>query len=258
MTSVDGLEARGITKRYGRNTVVDSVSFVVRAGSVTGLLGPNGAGKSTCLHMLTGVVTPDDGTVTVGGITATEPRAKLLLGFAPDDLPLPEALTGREYLAFHDRMRGRSDLDRGLQIMDSLDVLDAVEQQILEYSHGMKRKVQLAAALMHSPELLILDEPFRGLDPDATAVVGHLVESMARSGRSVLMATHDLARAESMCDSVVILDRGSVAGQGAPSELVERHGRGESLETAFLVMTGREADADRKKQLIADSLERTI
>ena len=89
MTSVDGLEARGITKRYGRNTVVDSVSFVVRAGSVTGLLGPNGAGKSTCLHMLTGVVTPDDGTVTVGGITATEPRAKLLLGFAPDDLPFP-------------------------------------------------------------------------------------------------------------------------------------------------------------------------
>lgn len=254
--AVDSMQARGLSKRYGKRTVVDSVSFVVRAGSVTGLLGPNGAGKSTCLHMLTGAVTPDAGTISIGGIAAADPRAKLLFGFAPDDLPLPEALTGREYLAFHDRVRHRSDLDNGLQIMEALDVLSAVDQQILEYSHGMKRKVQLAAALMHSPELLILDEPFRGLDPDAMAVVAHLIQEMARRGRSVLMATHDLARAEAMCNAVVIIDRGAVAGQGSPAQLAESHGRNGSLEAAFLAMTGREADADRKKRLIIDTLER--
>lgn len=257
MVADDRMQVHSLSKRYGRRTVVDSVSFAVRAGSVTGLLGPNGAGKSTCLHMLTGAVPPDDGTISIGGIAASDPQAKLLLGFAPDDLPLPEALTGREYLAFHDRVRRRSDLDVGLQIMEALDVLSAVDQQILEYSHGMKRKVQLAAALMHSPELLILDEPFRGLDPDAMAVVAHLIVTMAQHGKSVLMATHDLARAEVMCDAVVIIDRGAVAGQGAPARLTELHGRNESLEAAFLAMTGREADADRKKRLIADTLERT-
>lgn len=252
----DLLEAEGLTKRYGKSTVVDTVSFTIPAGVVAGLLGPNGAGKSTCLHMLTGVVPPDAGRVSIGGIPVSEPSAKLGFGFAPDDLPLPEALTGREYLVFHDRLRGRTDLERALEIVDAFDIVSAVDRQIAEYSHGMKRKIQLAAALMHTPDLLILDEPFRGLDPDATAVLSHLVGSMSRSGCSVLMATHDLARAETMCDEVVILDRGRVAATGQPQDLVHRFGRGESLETAFLVMTGRERDASRKKKLISASFER--
>lgn len=249
------LSARGLTKRYGKVNVVEAVSLSVPAGTVTGLLGPNGAGKSTCLHMLTGVVSPDAGQVSIGGTLLAEPATKLRFGFAPDDLPLPEALTGREYLVFHDRLRGRKDLARGLQIMDAFDVAVAADRQIAEYSHGMKRKIQLAAALMHTPDLLILDEPFRGLDPDATAVLDFLVESMSSSGRSVLMATHDLARAEASCGEVVILDGGRVVGAGTPRDLTSRYGRGVSLETAFLVMTGREQDASRKKKMISENFE---
>lgn len=251
------LDVEHVTKRYGRATVVSSVSFDLGYGVIAGLLGPNGAGKSTCLHMITGLVTPDAGQVRVGGLPAPEPLAKLQFGFAPDDLPLPGALTGREYLSFHDRLRGRSDLARGMQIMEAFDIAGASGQQIAEYSHGMKRKIQLASAIMHSPDLLILDEPFRGLDPDAVAVLDHFMRAMAQDGKTVLMATHDLARAEAMCQQVVILDRGQVAGVGAPTDLVREFGRDESLETAFMTMTGRESDAERKKQLMTQNLRET-
>lgn len=251
------VEAQGLVKRYGATTALDGVDFDLRSGRIVGLLGPNGAGKSTCLHLISGLQTPDAGSVTIGGIPAAEPAAKQLFGFAPDDLPLPAALTGREYLRLHDRLRRREDLERGLVLLEAFDIADAADRQIVEYSHGMKRKIQLASAIMHAPELLILDEPFRGLDPDSVAVLSHVIAEFVADGRTVLIATHDLARAQTTCDEVLIIDRGVIAGSGEPGRLVAQHGSGIDLEAAFLALTGREHDAARRKRLVSDSLKGT-
>ncbi|MGO2748462.1 MAG: ABC transporter ATP-binding protein [Pseudoclavibacter sp.] len=213
-------------------------SLSVARGEVHGLLGPNGSGKSTGLHVISGLVPADTGTVVVCGRSIRAKSSRAYLGFAPDDLQLPAFLTGKEYLQFHDSIRGRHDDWRSSLLVDLFGIRQDMGRQIVQYSHGMKRKIQIIAALMHQPELLILDEPFRGLDPDASLGLRSLLSEFAASGRAVLVATHDMLRAERDCHTVTILNRGAIVAAGRPRDLVRAHARSGTLEEVFLSLTG--------------------
>ncbi|ALS57642.1 hypothetical protein APU90_07570 [Rathayibacter toxicus] len=244
------LDAVGVTKRYGKVAAVDSFSLSVERGKIHGLLGPNGSGKTTCLHILTGLLRPDSGTVSVCGESIESKESRRYLGFAPDDLPLPGSLTGREYLDFHDAMRSRHDRVRAAQLVRALGLGADLDKQIAQYSHGMKRKIQVIAALSHQPEIVIFDEPFRGLDPDAATVLRSLIKGFADSGRAVLIATHDLLRAERDCHEVTILNGGVTVASGSPDALVEEHHSATNLEEVFLSVTGLRADNILRKDSV--------
>ncbi|MDQ4502776.1 ABC transporter ATP-binding protein [Sinomonas sp. ASV322] len=246
------LDAAGVGKRYGKRAALSGFDLQLEAGKIYGLLRPNGSGKTTGLHILTGLLAPDEGTVEILGIPVEDKASRRLYGFAPDDLPLPGALTGREYLAFHDAMHRRRDQDRSHELADILGLSGDLDKQVGHFSHGMKRKLQVVAALSHSPELVVLDEPFRGLDPDASAALRQILSSFAASGRSVLIATHDMLRAERDCDEVTILSEGRTVGRGSPQGLLAAHPECSSLEEVFMSITGlRRASAEREARISA-------
>lgn len=190
------LEAFDLSKLYRGKTVLDGFSLSLESGKIHGLLGPNNSGKTTCLHILTGLIRPDAGTVIVSGVAIESKESRSFFGFAPDDLPLPGSLTGREYLEFHDAMRRRTDKEHADILTRALGIDTDLDQQLAEYSHGMRRKIQIVAATMHHPQLLILDEPFRGLDPDAANVLRNLLLAFTQNGGAALIATHDMLRAQ--------------------------------------------------------------
>lgn len=231
------LQVEGVSKRYPGALALGDVSFRLTAGGVYGLLGPNGSGKTTCLHLITGLIQPSQGSIVLNGVSVHKKESRAMIGFAPDDLPLPDSLTGQEYLEFHDRLRARDDRTRARALATALEIEADLRRQISEYSHGMKRKLQIIAATMHRPDLLILDEPFRGLDPDAAFVLRDLIDSFTASGRTILIATHDMLRAERDCRDVYILHRGTVVASGAPGDLREEYGA-EDMEGVFLEATG--------------------
>lgn len=240
------IDAQNLIKSYGRHRVLDTVSLTIQPGAIHGLLGPNGSGKTTCLHIVTGLVPADEGAVRIGGIDVARKESRHLFGFAPDDLPLPGALTGREFLRFHDALRARDDSVRAGEFAELLGIGESLDRPVAEYSHGMQRKLQVIAAVMHEPDVLILDEPFRGLDPEAAATLRAMIIAFARSGRSALIATHDMLRAERDCDAVTILAAGRTVAAGAPRDLIDEHPATSSLEDVFLHVTGRADDATRK------------
>ena len=244
------LTVNAVTKTYAKHAALRGASVAVPAGQVHGLLGPNGSGKSTMLHVLTGLIPPDAGSVFIQDLRIEDKASRASLGFAPDDLPLPAVLTGLEYLDLHDALRSRRDHERARVLAHVLGIDGALGRQIAEYSHGMKRKIQLVAALMHQPKLLVLDEPFRGLDPDTASVLRELLVCFVGSERAVLVATHDMLRAERDCDVVTILDRGRVVVSGAPTELISDVPGAKSLEDVFLELTGRCHEVDRRSLLI--------
>jgi ABC-2 type transport system ATP-binding protein len=218
------LEVIGVDKSYsGRPALVD-FSMTIVPGSIHGLLGSNGSGKSTALHVITGIIDPDRGSVLHHGVTVSQAVARMRFGFAPDDLPLPQSLTGREYLRLHDSLRRRDDSSRAMSLARVLQVRNALSKPISSYSHGMKRKLQLVCALAHSPSLLILDEPFRGLDPDTAQVLQECLSLFTAAGGAVLMATHDLLRAETHCEAITMLHNGAIVASGRTREIVSSHG----------------------------------
>ncbi|MFZ7087518.1 ABC transporter ATP-binding protein [Curtobacterium sp. RRHDQ10] len=232
------LALRDVTKRYGRRTVLRSVTTEVHEGAITGLLGPNGAGKSTLLHLVVGLVVPDSGSITMTDVAGRPVDRNGAVGFCPDDLPMAELLTGREYLDLVKGVRGvqvrpvvQDSLLRGLRLQHAADSL------IATYSHGMRRKLQLIAALLHAPTVLVLDEPLRGLDPESTAIMTTLLRSYADRGGAVLLSTHDLLAADQLCDRVLVLSDGELRADQAITELRDAE-RGVSLEAGFLAMTG--------------------
>jgi len=237
------LRVRGISKRYRRDVALQELDLEVFAGTVHGLLGSNGSGKTTALHIITGIVPADEGTVHHRGLLLKETASRLHFGFAPDDLPIPLGLTGTEFLQLHDSFRGRADFSRGEEYASVFGVREALQRPMAAYSHGMKRKVQLAAALMHQPGLLIMDEPFRGLDPQTSAVLEDAISLFTSAGGAVLLATHDLLRAEHQCDSLTMLHRGSAVATGNPKELIRKHG---SLYTCFTNSTGAQVEGRRR------------
>ncbi len=238
------IETRGLVKRYGDKVAVNDVSFDVRSGEVFGFLGPNGAGKTTTIKMIVGLLQPTSGTVRMAGhdVQAEPLGAKAASGYVPDTPNLYAKLTGRELLRFVGDLYGleRSQAARRIdELLRVFDLAEAADDTIDSYSHGMQQKTSLAAALMHDPSVLVLDEPTVGLDPRSARLIKDILRQMADRGAAVMLSTHILEIAERMCDRVGIIDRGELIAVGTMDELRARDSSGEaSLEDIFLSLTG--------------------
>jgi ABC-2 type transport system ATP-binding protein len=235
------IEVRNLVKRYGAITAVDDVSFVVEPGEVVALLGPNGAGKSTTIKAITGLLRPTSGRVAVAGYDVSkEPvPAKERFGYVPDRPYLYQKLTGRELLRFQGRLYGVKDADAEAQRwLDFFSLGDFANELIETYSHGMRQKLTFIAALLHKPQVLVIDEPMVGLDPRAARQVKDLMRGRADDGRTVLLTTHSMETAEAVADRVLLLHRGRVAASGTMDELRGVVGsQAADLEAIFLTLT---------------------
>ena len=233
------LEIRGFTKRFGGAAAVDGLSLAVPHGSFYGLVGPNGAGKTTTLSMATGLLRPDAGAALVHGIDVWDrpQEAKRLIGNLADGVDLYDQLTGEQLITFSGLLFG---LDRPTlrgrvaDLLQLLDLEDAAGRRIADYSAGMTKKIALAAALVHSPRLLVLDEPFESVDPVSAANIRGILDGFAKSGGTVVVSSHSMDLVERMCDHVAIMASGKVLVSGTMNE-VRRSG---DLETRFLELIG--------------------
>jgi ABC-2 type transport system ATP-binding protein len=240
------IELKEITKKYGDFRAVDNLNLTVARGELFGFLGPNGAGKTTTIKMIAGILEPSAGTITIGGIDILKQpeAAKRKIGFIPDRPYLYEKLTGMEFLKFTADLYGvpneiyRQNARKNLAMFSLTDWSDEL---IESYSHGMKQRLIMSAALLHEPEIIIVDEPMVGLDPAAIIMVKELFQNMARNGVSVFMSTHTLAVAEDVCDRVGIIHRGRLIASGTTADLRrEANMTDTDLEKIFLNLTSTE------------------
>ena len=232
------LEVETLTKRFGDFAAVDALSFEVRAGETVGLLGPNGCGKSTSINMICGILTPTSGSVLIGGneMTPSNRAAKARIGLVPQDIALYQDLSTRENLQFFGRLQGLggSELDRRIDaVLDIVALRDRADDRVDEYSGGMKRRCNIAVGMLHEPELLILDEPTVGVDPQSRNQILDSVERLGSEGLAVIYTTHYMEEAERLCERVVIMDQGKKIAAGPKDELVSGLG-----DTAGLVVEG--------------------
>jgi ABC-2 type transport system ATP-binding protein len=212
------LVVSGLGRRYGATEVVHDISFSVARGEIVGLLGPNGAGKSTTLRMLAGCLAPSSGTATVRGCDVVrDPRgAREAVGYAPETPPLDPTLTVHDLIAYASRLRGVRRVGRDAAVAETLrrtDLTGVASRRIEQLSRGVQRRVGIAQALVHSPTVLLLDEPTAGLDPDRRAWMRTLLRGRADGGVAILLSTHLLGDAEELCDRVLILRGGTIAGR---------------------------------------------
>ena len=238
------LEVRNLTKRYNKIPAVDNVSFTIRPGEILGYLGPNGAGKSTTVKVLTGLIEATSGEIFFNGQNVREDWVgfQRRLGYVPEEPHLYPQLTGREYLQLVGRLRGlnRKALDARMDEMLRLFSLWGDRHSPLSsYSKGMRQKILLSAALLHDPELLILDEPFSGLDVNTAVVLRKLVRALADEGKTIFYSSHVLEVVEKVCSSVVILRKGRIVAHDAVERLRDLMQQ-ESLEAVFAQLTEQE------------------
>jgi ABC-2 type transport system ATP-binding protein len=241
------IEARNLVKVYRNKTAVRDLSLGVRPGVLYGFLGPNGAGKSTTLRMLTGLLAPTSGEVFLFGRSIEDDpmAAKSILGLVPDDLPLFDRLTGEETLIFTARLHGLPVADarrRAEELLEYFDLLDARSQQVLEYSLGMKKKLALAAALIHRPRILFLDEALNGVDPVSVKSIAELLRALVASGLTIFFTTHVLDVAERLCDEVGVVHDGRLVASGTLDDIrrLRQMGADARLEDVFLQVVGAE------------------
>lgn len=243
------IQTRDLVKRYGDKVAVNHVSFEVQAGEIFAFLGPNGAGKTTTIKMIVGLLQPGSGSVHVAGFDVQRQalQAKAACGYVPDEPNLYAKLSGRELLRFVGDLYNldRKQVDRRIEELVRLfDLTHAADDLIESYSHGMRQKAALAAALIHDPKVLILDEPTVGLDPKSARLIKDILRQLADRGAAILLSTHILEIAERMCDRIGIIHQGELAAVGSMAELrAENHG-GSSLEDIFLQLTGGAEDAE--------------
>jgi ABC-2 type transport system ATP-binding protein len=248
------LNVDGLTKRYGALTAVDDLSFAVHPGEVLGLLGPNGSGKSTTVKILTGLLEPTTGHVEFDGRDAFADRIayKAQIGYVPEEPHLYSYLTGPEYLRLVGRLRGLPDallddkIDRFLQL---LGIYDDRYQTLSSYSKGMRQKILIAAAVLHNPRIIVLDEPFSGLDVTAARVLKAFVRAAAASGKMVVFSSHVLEVVEQVCSRVVILKDGRVVGHDDVAKLRETL-RLPSLDAVFAALVAEERIEERTQGLL--------
>ena len=232
------IEIRSLTKKYGDFTAVDDLSLHVERGEVFGFLGPNGAGKTTTIRIVAGLSLPTSGSVTVGGIDviANPVAAKALMGYIPDRPYLYEKLTGRELLQFVANLYHHEWRDceaKAIDLLRYFDLHDWVDARIENLSHGMKQKLVIVSALVHEPQVLIIDEPMVGLDALAQRQVKLLFRRLVEEGRTVFLTTHTLSVAEAVCDRIAIIHRGKIVATGETAELKQNR----ALEDRFLELT---------------------
>jgi len=220
------IEAQELTRKYGNFTAVDGVSFAVPEGEIVGILGPNGAGKTTTIRMITGFLPPSSGRVTLGGkdLFGDSVAVRRDIGYLPESVALYSEMRVEEYLDYRGRLEG---MDRGAirqrlgEVLDRCLLADVRRQVIGTLSKGYRQRVGLAAAILHDPKVLVLDEPTVGLDPKQIVAIRELIRELGRK-HTLLLSTHILPEVELLCSRVLIIDRGRIVAQGTPQALRER------------------------------------
>lgn len=223
------LEASGLVKRFNDLVAVDGVDIEISEGETYGLLGPNGAGKTTTISMISGLLQPDGGSVSVNGhrITTSSTEGKGAIGLVPQDLAIYPDLTGAENLTFFGRLYGMAGPSLGSRVDEVLEVIGLTDRRddlTGEYSGGMKRRLNIGIGLLHKPQLLILDEPTVGVDPQSRNAILESVENLSVEGMAVLYTTHYMEEAERLCDRVAIIDEGTIKAEGTRRDLVSMVG----------------------------------
>lgn len=231
-----------LTKRFGDQRALDNVDLEIPRGEMWGLLGPNGAGKTTLFRILMGILKATSGSATIAGMDVFDQRVdvKRSLGFLPDEPVFHSYLTARELIELCAAMHGldpKTVIARLLPLIDRLQLRDALDSFADDYSRGMKKKLGLVLALLHEPELLILDEPTNGLDVESTALFFELMREQRASGRTVVFSTHLLPQVEALCSHVAVIDRGKLVASGELDEITASVPDAGNLEQAFLALT---------------------
>ena len=244
--SDDFLVASNLHKAFGHIVAVDDVSFSIRRKEIFGLLGPNGAGKTTTIRMLSTVLNPDEGDVAIGGysVARESDRVREIIGVCPQELALYPELSARDNLVFFGRMAGlsrREASEASNENLERVGLRDRARDKVDKFSGGMKRRVNIAIALMSRPQLLFLDEPTVGIDPQSRFHIFETVETLRDEGLTVLYTTHYMEEADRLCDRLGVMDNGRVIRLGSPRELKSEIGDPAevSLESVFLELTGR-------------------
>jgi ABC-2 type transport system ATP-binding protein len=222
------LVLEGLRKGYGAHLALDGLTLSVRRGEIFGLLGPNGAGKTTTVSLAVGVLAPDAGTVTVAGQGApSSPAVRSRLGLAPQALALYDGLSGDENLAFFGSVYGLAGprlAERVSAAIEFVGLADRRRDRVSTYSGGMKRRLNLAVAVVHDPELILLDEPTAGVDPQSRNLIFENVRRLREAGKTIVYTTHYMEEAERLCDRVGIIDHGRLLALGTVAELLASHG----------------------------------
>ena len=241
------IQLRALTKRYGRFTAVDAIDLDVPRGELFGFLGPNGAGKTTTLRMIAGILRPTSGTAMIAGIDVqSDPTAaKSRLGFIPDRPFIYEKLTGMEFLRFVAGLYDQSGPKiehRARELLALFDLEPWRDEMVESYSHGMRQKLIISSAFVHRPDVIVVDEPMVGLDPKAAKILKDLFRAYTSRGHTIMMSTHTLEVAESLCDRVAIIARGKIIAAGTMADLHATAAAGaRGLEDIFLRLTGENA-----------------
>jgi ABC-2 type transport system ATP-binding protein len=238
------LEARGLGKVFGRVVAVDGVSLTLQPGQLLSLLGPNGAGKTTTVSILAGLLRPDHGEVLIDGhrMAGDADPAKRRVGLVPQEVALYEELSARDNLRFFGGLYGFHGvvLERALlTVLGLVGLEDRARDRVATYSGGMKRRLNLAAGLLHDPDILLLDEPTAGVDPQSRLAIFENLEALKRRGKAILYTTHYMEEAERLSDRIVIMDHGQVIADDTLAGLHRDHPGARDLEGVFLALTGR-------------------
>ena len=233
------LAIRGLVKIFGNLVAVANLNLDIPKGSFYGFVGPNGAGKTTTLNMATGLLTPDQGTAYVNGIDVwkDDSAARAQLGVMPDGMRLLDRLSGPDFLVHVGMLRGldrETARQRAHQLLDTLDLTDAGKKLISDYSAGMTKKISLAAALIHAPSLLVLDEPFEAVDPVSAANIRQILQDFTSRGGTVILSSHVMATVQQLCTHVAVINHGQVLASGATEEVAA----GMSLDERFAQLVG--------------------
>jgi ABC-2 type transport system ATP-binding protein len=244
------LELRNVRKRYGRFVAVQGLDLEVRRGEIFGFLGPNGAGKTTTIRMVAGILRPTAGEVLVGGddLLRAPEQAKSRIGYIPDRPYLYDKLSGGEFLRFVAGLWGREGEAveaRADRLLELFQLTPWKDELIESYSHGMRQKLLISSALVHQPELIVVDEPMVGLDPRSAWVLKDLFRTFVDYGGTVFLSTHTLEVAEALCDRIAIINQGEIIASGTMDELrTQAEAGGAHLEEIFLKVTGGQAMSD--------------
>lgn len=235
-----------LTKKYGTFTAVDAINLDVPPGELFGFLGPNGAGKTTTLRMIAGILQPTGGTVEIGGVDIVKDpiTAKSKLGFIPDRPFIYEKLTGVEFLRFVAGLYGEEGPDvehRARELLALFDLDEWRDELVESYSHGMRQKLIVSSAFVHRPQVIVVDEPHVGLDPKSIKILRDVFKEYVRRGHTIMMSTHTLETAESLCDRIAIIVNGKIAAAGTMDDLRTQSKQVGGLEEIFLKLTGENA-----------------
>jgi ABC-2 type transport system ATP-binding protein len=236
------IELQNLTKDYGTTVAVNQLSLRVSPGEIYGFIGPNGAGKTTTIRMMGGIIEPTSGNIFIADIDIKKNpvQAKQMIGFVPDRPFLYEKLTGMEFLKFIAdlyQVHPQRMPERARELLNQFALLDWADEIIEAYSHGMKQRLIIAAALLHDPKVLVIDEPMVGLDPSAVRMVKDILKDLASQNVTIFVSTHTLSIAEDLCDRIGVIHKGTLLAQGTMAELNDAAQTGEArLEEVFLTL----------------------